>query len=726
MRLVGARAEVRSVQLNGKQKGLSRQRRQPDLRCPRNGRQSSHEPVFVTPLVLSATGFMTDLGRSHRLQLPSPDTGQQGSGALNGAPWRFAQGLRGRRQGTCLLIPIMFSLNTVRVAPGLRSALAVACGLALSASCEMAWADEAVAPVVVTANREPQPIQKVMADVTVVTRDDIERQAGTAVADVLKTLPGFEIVRNGDVYGTSGVFLRGAESRHLLVLIDGVRLDTQSGSGGATWEALPLSEIDRIEIVRGPASAIYGSDAVAGVVQIFTRKGQGPLRMTLGMGVGSHGLIQSDVSLSGGHDAWSYSLGGAISRASGFDTRSNTKVGTQAEDNDDYRASSAHAGVGYRLSERQSFHISLLTQHSNAGYDSSVSSKVDDRSVQDLDSVSAAWVAQWLDAWRSTVTVGQANSRYETRPSVYVTRTEVRNASWANQITVGEHTVRATLEGREDRLKNTSVPADRDVQRDGALGLGYDWQGRDVSVQTSIREDHHSAFGEHVTGSVGAAYDLSKQWRIRGSWGTAFRAPTLYQRFSPYGQANLQPEIARTSELGLQYHSGSLQWGVTVFNSRVEDLINYDSPGVCASTWGCYRNVGRATLRGVELSGAATWAGVRWTGAFNLDDPRNAETDTLLARRARQHGSVRAETSWAQWMWGAQAQWSGQRFDDASNLNRLGGYALLGVDAQKDLNQNWKLILRVDNLTDKRYETARTYSTSGRAVFAGVRWTPDL
>lgn len=121
--------------------------------------------------------------------------------------------------------------------------------------------------------------------------------------------------------------------------------------------------------------------------------------------------------------------------------------------------------------------------------------------------------------------------------------------------------------------------------------MGYDWQGQDVSVQTSIREDHHSAFGEHVTGSVGAAYDLSAQWRVRGSWGTSFRAPTLYQRFSDYGQPNLRPEQGRTSELGLQYHAGSAQWGVTVFNSHVNDLINYSNAGVCQhrgllSQWG--------------------------------------------------------------------------------------------------------------------------------------------
>lgn len=620
----------------------------------------------------------------------------------------------------------MFFLNTVRVAPGTRATLVAACGLALSALAAAQAVEDAVEAVVVTANREPQPLNKVMADVSVITREDIERHAGQGLADVLNTLPGFQVVRNGGIYGASSVYLRGAESRHLLVLIDGVRVDTQSASGGATWEALPLSDVDRIEVVRGPASAIYGSDAMAGVVQIFTRKGQGPARLDLGLGVGNLGLTQGDVNLSGATGPWSYSVGGSMSSATSFNTRRNAVAGTRAADDDDYHTHSAHARVGYRFSERQSFNVSLLSQHVNTGYDASASSKTDDRSIHDLESTSAAWVAQWLDAWRSTVTVGQSTIQYETRPSVYVTRTEVRNGSWANQFNWGAHTVRATLEGREDRLTNTSVPADRDVQRDGALGLGYDWQGQGMGLQTSIREDHHSAFGEHVTGSVGGAYDLSNQWRVRASWGTSFRAPTLYQRFSVYGQSGLQPETARTSELGLQYHAGSTHWGVTVYDSHVRDLINYDAPGVCASTRGCYRNVGQATLQGVELSGAVTLASVRWTGSLSVDDPRNTQTDKLLARRARQHGSLRAETALAQWMLGAQVQWAGQRFDDASNKIRLGGYAVWGLDAQTQLSKNWKLILRVDNLTDKRYETAQNYNSAPRTVFAGVRWTPDL
>lgn len=617
----------------------------------------------------------------------------------------------------------MFFSNSVRVAPGVRSALAVACGVTLSVAKVAGAAEQAVEAVVVTANREPQSISKVLADVSVITRDEIERQGGGSNAvDLLRMLPGFEITRTGGPASVSNVFLRGAESRHLLVLIDGVRVDTQSGSGGATWEAIPASQIERIEVVRGAASAIYGSDAIAGVVQIFTRTGQGPARLELGLGVGNLGLVSQDAQVSGSQGAWSYSLGLSAERSSGFNARSNTVPGTRAADDDGYTSSSASARMGYQFNERQKLSVSVLSQHVNGGYDPKTNSKLDDRSLHDLDAVSASWVAQWLDNWRSTATVGQSRDRYETRTSSsYLTRTDVKNASWANQLTFGAHAVRATLEGREDRLDNTDVAQDKDVQRAGALGLGYDWQGRGFAFQSSVREDHHSAFGSHLTGSLAGGYELSKQWRVRASWGTAFRAPTLYQRFSsPYGQADLRPETSRTSELGLHYQAGSTQWGVTVFDSHVNDLITFDS---ATSRYG---NVSAAVLKGVEITGALSVASVRLSGSVNFDDPKNAQTDKLLPRRAHQHGKLRAETTVAQWTLGAQVLLSGKRLDTASSPKTMGGYAVWGLDAQRQLSPQWKLILRADNLMDKFYQTALNYDSAPRTVFVGLRWTPDL
>src|SRR3990167_8831026 len=252
-----------------------------------------------TPLVFSATGRLP--GKAAQVASPSPDTGQQGVCCARCAGLAIPPGACGDAGwGSCPVDLFMSFLNSVPRAPGVRSALAVACGLVLAAPfvAQATDADD-VGQVVVTASRAPQPISRVLADVSVITRDEIERRGSASAVDLIAALPGFEISRTGGPASITGVFLRGAESRHLLVLIDGVRVDTQSGAGGATWEALPASQIERIEVVRGPASAVYGSDAMAGVVQIFTRQGQGPARVEVGFGVGTLGLWSSDAQVSG-------------------------------------------------------------------------------------------------------------------------------------------------------------------------------------------------------------------------------------------------------------------------------------------------------------------------------------------------------------------------------------------------------------------------------------------
>lgn len=621
----------------------------------------------------------------------------------------------------------MSFLNSVPRAPGVRSALAVACGLVLAAPfvAQATDADD-VGQVVVTASRAPQPISRVLADVSVITRDEIERRGSASAVDLIAALPGFEISRTGGPASITGVFLRGAESRHLLVLIDGVRVDTQSGAGGATWEALPASQIERIEVVRGPASAVYGSDAMAGVVQIFTRQGQGPARVEVGFGVGTLGLWSSDAQVSGKQGAWDYAVGLASERSSGFDARVNSVAGTRAADSDGHRSASGSARLGYALNERHRVQASVASQHINGEYDATAGSTTEDRSIHDLDAASLNWTAQWLPAWRSTVSAGQSIDRYETRPSSYVTRTEVQNAAWTNEVKLGDHVVRAVLEGRSDRLLNSSVSGGEGTRRDGAFGIGHEWRRDRLAIQSAIREDHDSAFGTRVTGSVAAGWDLDRTWRVRGSWGTGFRAPTLYQRFSPYGQADLLPESSRTSEVGLQYRDGSTRLSLTMFDSHVTNLIQFGAAGVCESEYGCYRNVDAAVLKGVELSGATTWAGVRLSASWNIGSPKNAETDKLLARRARQHGVLRAEKAVSDWLVGVNVKASGHRFDDAANTRPLGGYALWGIDAQTRLAPEWKLVLRADNLFDKDYQTARNYASAPRTVFVGVRWTPGL
>lgn len=624
-----------------------------------------------------------------------------------------------------------FDFKALR-APGLRSACAVVCGVAgagLMAPLQ-AGAEEQLDPLFVTAARVPQALSRTLADVTVIDREVIERQVAGSVADVLRTVPGVQITRNGDAASTTSVMIRGSNTRHVLVLVDGVPVGSQS-SGGATWEALPLAWVDHIEVVRGPASVAWGSDAMGGVVQIFTRKGQGAIGVEAGMGLSDQGLVNGDVSLTGGQGAWDYAVGVAGEANRGFNSRANTVPGTVADDRDGHRSNSSHLKLGWQASAAQRLQLSYSGMHVNNKYDASTSSKVDDQALKDSTQAAFNWSAQWLPSWHTVTTLGQSTDAYETRSSyAYHTATRMQNASVLNQWTQGAHGVRVVLERREDRLLNSDLPVlsggDRGSQADNAVGLGYDFKTSRGGVSLTWRRDDNDRFGSHDTGALAGDLVLAPGHRLRASIGTAFRAPTLYQLYSTYGDPNLKPETSLTRELAYTGEIGLVTLGVTGYHTTFEDLIDFGALGPCLDTYyGCYRNTASARINGVTFSAETTLSGVRLTGSVDLLNPSDTASHKWLARRARQEGKLRAEWAWLGWDLGAQAQLTGRRYDDAANTKQLGGYALFGVDASRKLTPNWSTVLRVSNLSNHDYQTALNYNSEPRTVFVGLRWTPS-
>lgn len=576
--------------------------------------------------------------------------------------------------------------------------------------------------VVVTANRTAQPLTDVLADVTIVDRQTIEASGATGLADVLARLPGVELSRNGGPGTTTSLFLRGAETRFTAVYVDGVRVDSQAGSGGATWEAIPLALIDRIEVLRGPAAAIYGSDAVAGVIQIFTRKGEAGTAPYVGVGMGTYRTWRTEAGVSGASGAVDYALGLAREGSRGFSAKTDARSNP---DRDGYHSSAANGRVGWQLNAAHRLEGTLLHNESNSGYDAS--KDADDRSLHRLQALGAHWQAQWSESYKTRLSVTESRDRYETWPSPYRTDTQLRGYLLHNEWRRGAHQFTAALERREDHLVN--APIDRG-RAQNALALGWGLHQGAHTLQLNARHDRDSEFGGKTTGGAAYGYEFARNWRATASAGTAFRAPSLYQRFSMYGAAGLAPETARNVELGLKWLEGSSSFSATVFRNDVSNLITFvGGPGPCPGASGpfpgCYASVGKARYQGLTLAGSHQLAGVRLRGSIDLQDPQNLDTGKQLARRARRHASLGAETRLAQWTVGAEAQLSGRRFDDAANRTALGGYTLLNLYASTRLARDWQLVARVDNLADKQYELARTYGTPGRSLFVGLKWAPQ-
>ena len=611
----------------------------------------------------------------------------------------------------------------------LHARLAVlSCALAGAVHCTAQTVTQnavAVLPeVVVTATRVAQPLTDLVADVSIIDRGQIERSGATGVGDVLARLPGVEMSRNGGVGGITNIYLRGAETRFTAVFIDGVRVDSQ-GTGGASWDVIPLSQVDRIEVLRGPAAAIYGSDALGGVVQIFTRKGEGPASPYVGFGFGTYGTTKAEAGVSGAQGAWDYSVGLLRQESKGFNS-----MPTANPDDDGYKSESVVARVGLALTPSHRLDLSVLRSQLNAQYDNQWGVTMeDDRTLKKLQTAGVVWHANWSADYASTVSLTSAQDRYETLPSPDLTVTNSRGYLWQNEYRKLGHLFTWALERREDELTNSET-APRDTSHfQNALALGYGWAANGHSVQLNLRHDVDSVFGPQTTGGVGYGYALTPQWRAKASAGTAFRAPTLYQRFSPYGSADLLPETSRNVDVGLAFAAGPNAFGVTLYQNDVSNLIQFeDNKGTCPANdpmdpfGGCYANTAKARYQGMTLTGRYLIGNVTVSGSLDVQDPRDGATGKLLARRAQQHGKLAAETRLQGWAVGAELQASGLRYNDAGNTTELPGYVLLGLHAQSQVAKNWTVLVRLDNLTDAKYELAQGYASAGRSLFASLSW----
>lgn len=614
----------------------------------------------------------------------------------------------------------------------LQSAWAQNAGTAAHAETDNNGAVGVLPEVVVTATRTPAPLSDLVADVTVVDRDTLERSGAQSVADVLTTVPGIEISRTGGPGLVTGIFLRGAETRFTAVYIDGVRVDSQA-TGGATWEAIPLAQIDHIEILRGPAAAVYGSDAVGGVIQLFTRQGEGAPSAYAGIGFGSYGTGHSEAGISGASGALDYSINVAHDESKGFNAT--TDAQRFNPDKDGYRSTSGSINLGWQIAPGQRLQATLLannlrSQYDDYGYDRLA--PADDWSTYRLRTAGLTWSAQWNSLWSTKLSVSDSENFYQNRPSFYQTDTHLRGYLFQNAWRIGAHLLTLDLERREDWLDNApgqgpfASPALEASRSQNGLALGYGYNAGPHSLQINVRHDDDSQFGGHDTGSIAYGYSFAPGWRATASAGTSFRAPTLYQLYSEYGVRTLQPEEGINGELGLHYAQGANSASVVVYQNRVRNLIDFDYGATDCAAWylGCYANVGHARYRGATFTASRRFGAVTLHGSIDVQDPRDLDTDKRLALRARVHGHAGIDWRIDQWQLGAQWQASGKRYADAANTQTLGGYGLIGLSASRAIGRHWRFLARIDNLANKNYQRVQGYSTPGRTFYVQLKWMP--
>jgi vitamin B12 transporter len=588
------------------------------------------------------------------------------------------------------------------------------------------------ATVVVTADRLEEPIEEVTDSITVITRQQIEQRQAADVADLLRQVPGLDVVRSGTPGKVTSVFLRGAESDQVLIQIDGVTVNDPV-FGGFDLGQLSTDNIERIEILRGPQSPLYGSDAVAGVIQILTRKGSGPARLEGSLEGGGYGTFRGGGSVSGALGPAYYSLAGSRFSTDGLTTISPFES-SFATGNDGFEQTVFSGRAGYQGAGRET-DVSLRYNEGSFGVPVSGELPAPLRGgTSETLTLSARHRQRLAPGWHASARISYADREDRTHDPEDVfgfTFFDVFSDTWTvslqsdaelaggQLLSVGYEVEHAGGEEQDSFGAIEGSLTTHAVFAQDKLDLGR------LLLTAGLRYDHSDQFGSHANPRVSAAYDLGRGARLRGSLGSAFRAPLLGELLPPFfGNPELEPEESIGFDLGYeqQLGRGEARFGLTYFNHDFDHLIVFDG--------GTFRfeNVASARTRGVELFGTARLdRSTHLNANYTYLDARNLGADERLLRRPTHRGNLYLHRSLGRRLSaGLGAHLVGQRLDDDFRADHPGrelnpGYVKVDLLLEYLWSPQLSLFGRIENLFDQDYQEALGFDTLGLTAFGGLR-----
>ncbi|MDE2147958.1 MAG: TonB-dependent receptor [Burkholderiales bacterium] len=574
--------------------------------------------------------------------------------------------------------------------------------------------------VVITATRTPQEAADVLSDLRVIDAATIERSAGLSLPELLQQQAGVEIASYGGPGQLASVFIRGTNADHVLLLVDGVRVNSAT-AGTNAFENIPLDQIERIEVLRGPASSLYGADAIGGVIQIFTKQGE---RTTARASVGSFGTASLSAGLGrrfGPDGATLLSLQAGASRSRAFPATTPALAAYYSPEPNPYRNRNLGLTLGQTLAPGQSltlrgFYSDGLTSYDDYG---NTRAQTHDR----LSSLALESRNRLTPAWHSLLRLARgADHRADAAASPFYFDTDQDQATWQNDIGALGGQIAAGLEWRRERVASDTV-FDRTERHVGSAFASYAASLGPQLLQASLRRDQDSQFGGRSTGNLAWGWRVAPALRLSASVGTAYKAPTFNDLYYPgFSNPALRPETSRSGELAARWDDGRLQASLTAFESRIRDLIQFD---FVTST---PQNLDRARIRGATLG--LGWTGPAWQARaeWTHQNPVDEATGQRLLRRARDHATASLQlTPGGPWSGGIDLVASSARDDSpyAPPPPRMGGYALVDLHAAYRLAPAWTLSLNLGNAADKRYELVRGYTTASRHVTLAIAYSVD-
>lgn len=583
--------------------------------------------------------------------------------------------------------------------------------------------------IVITASRVPQTQEALIADVTVIQAEEIQRNGQGTLVELLQRQAGIEITNNGGPGKVSGIFMRGTNTNHVVLLIDGVRVQSAT-TGAASFENLPTEIIDRVEILRGPASSLYGPDAIGGVIQVFTKKGQSAIKPFANVGYGGYDTAVTSGGVRGKVNQTSFALSLSASEIGGFSSLDANN--SPLNDRDGYRNLASSINLNHQIANGHEVGLQFFNSRGSTRFDNRFNSNPRFSSKAEIEQQSFALLSnnQITSNWLSKVRIAEGRDNSTTldqtsRVGGAIFNTRQFQVNWQNDLTLPIGTLTLMYDRLEDRVDSTTNFVKNKRNNEGFVASYLATIGAH-SLHSSLREDHNSQFGNYTTGGLGYGYRINDQWRLSASYGNAFKAPTFNDLYFPgFSNPNLRPEKSDNVEASVKYQDQHFFFSATAFENRIRDLIAFTST---------VENINKSKIQGLSLVSQLQWEQFDVAASVDIQSPRNLSNGNQLIRRANRNGKLNIGYTWQDWRWGAEVISASQRYNDNANQISMGGYTVFNLTTQYKVNPDWSIQARANNIFDKNYRVALdgnpattgfAYNMPGANLFVNVRYEPQ-
>ena len=610
---------------------------------------------------------------------------------------------------------------------------------------QIAIADLALEEIEVTTPlRVPEEEENIIADTTVITSDEIKRAGLSSLPQLLQQQPGIEVTNNGGPGKVSSINIRGTSSTHSIILIDGLRVGS-STSGTSAIQNIPLSQIEKIEIVRGPVSSLYGQDGIGGVIQIFTKKGKKGFHPYVSVGYGRYKTKEMAAGVSAGNDSTSFALnlsGMNTDAFSAFVPNDSAASNTSNLDKDTYRNRSVSSNLTHQFSEKIKIDFQYFLSTGKNMFDNRFANfdatyiNYKDKTKQEAYSSKLTGIIS--DNWESSLKIGKstdlysAQQKYDNRIFSNVSgevdkyETSQYQLAWQNNINFDYGSLVLLYDYLKEEIDTTNTYA-KDNRDNNGFVIAYNTQYEKHILQTSLREDINSQYDNETTGSIGYAYQINDQWKASSSFGTAFVAPNFnYLYYGSTANPELKPETSKNIEASLSYSENSTSISLTAYQNTIDDFIisNLD-------TGFTPENLNKAKIQGITFAADHVLGNFQIKGSVTNESPNNEDTDKDLPLRANLYGSTHLNYYVQDWIFGVEQIGSGSRYNDADNTVKISGYMVTNFVTNYIFNEKFTINIRLDNALDKDYAlaydgdpnaTGFAYQSPGRSLSANIRY----